>query len=67
VPTSANNVVVADGVGVTVTHRITIRRGPEVTARHRFRMGARVFQVIALRDRDGAGRFIDIEAEERTN
>lgn len=64
-PVSANNVMVADGAAVTVTHRITIRGGPEVTARHRFRLGARIFQVIALRDRDGDGRFIDIEAEER--
>jgi len=45
-------VVVADGAGVTVTHRISIRSGPEVTARHRFRLGARLFQVIAWRDRD---------------
>jgi SPP1 family predicted phage head-tail adaptor len=66
VPVSANNVVVADGAGVTVTHRIIIRSGPEVTTRHRFRFGARVFQVIALRDRDGEARFVDIEAEERT-
>jgi SPP1 family predicted phage head-tail adaptor len=65
VPVSASNVMVADGAGVTVTHRITIRGGPEVTTRHRFRLGARIFQVIALRDRDGEGRFIEIEAEER--
>jgi SPP1 family predicted phage head-tail adaptor len=65
VPVSASNVMVADGAAVTVTHRITIRSGPEVTARHRFRLGARIFQVVALRDRDGDGRFLDIEAEER--
>jgi SPP1 family predicted phage head-tail adaptor len=65
VPVSASNVVVADGEGVTVTHRITIRGGPEVTTRHRFRFGARAFQVVALRDRDGDGRFVEIEAQER--
>lgn len=65
IPVSAGNVLVADGAGVTVTHRIAIRSGPEVTTRHRFRWGARVFQVVALRDRDGEGRFLEIEAEER--
>jgi SPP1 family predicted phage head-tail adaptor len=66
VPVSASNVVMADGSGATVTHRITIRTGPEVSPRHRFRWGARQFQVVALRDEDGQGRFLQIEAEERT-
>ncbi len=66
-PISARDAVVADGLGTTVTHRITIRGGPEVTTRHRFRLGARIFQVVALRDQDGSGRFLDIEVTERTD
>jgi SPP1 family predicted phage head-tail adaptor len=67
VPVSARGDVVADGIGATVTHRITIRSGPEVTTRHRFRLGARVFVIAAIRDRDGEGRFLDIDVEERTD
>jgi SPP1 family predicted phage head-tail adaptor len=66
VPVAASETVMADGATIMVTHRITIRGGPEVTLRHRFRWGARVFQVAALRDRDGDGRFVEIAAEERT-
>lgn len=67
VPVGASNVVFADGSGVTVTHRIIIRSGLELTARHRFRLGARIFQIVALRGQDGEGRFLDIAAEERTD
>jgi SPP1 family predicted phage head-tail adaptor len=66
-PISARDTVVADGLGATVTHRITIRSGPEVTPRHRFRLGARIFQVATVRDRDGESRFLDIEVTERTD
>ncbi|MEA2991908.1 MAG: hypothetical protein QOD40_828 [Alphaproteobacteria bacterium] len=66
-PVSARGDVVADGAGTTVTHRITIRSGPEVTTRHRFRLGARVFVIAAIRDRDGEGRLLDIDVEERTD
>ncbi len=66
-PVSARDAVVADAAGSTVTHRITIRAGVEVTTRHRFRQGARIFSIATIRDRDGQGRFLDIEAEERTD
>jgi SPP1 family predicted phage head-tail adaptor len=67
VPISAREDVVADGLGDTVTHRITIRSGPEVTTRHRFRQGTRIFDVMAIRDHDGQSRFLDIDVKERTN
>ncbi|HZS63569.1 MAG TPA: phage head closure protein [Xanthobacteraceae bacterium] len=67
VPVAAENVVIADGGGVTVTHRIVIRHRADVTARHRFRLGARIFQVAALRDEDGRGRFLDVAVEERAD
>jgi SPP1 family predicted phage head-tail adaptor len=57
---------VAAGLGAIVTHRIVIRVGPEVTTRHRFRAGARIFRIVAVREQD-AGRFLAIHAEERTD
>ena len=56
----------AAGLGAVVTHRIVIRSGPEVTTRHRFRIGARIFRVVAVRQQDD-GRFLAIHAEERTD
>jgi head-tail adaptor len=50
-----------------VTHHILIRSGPEVTTRHRLRLGARIYQIVALRDRDGDGRFLEIQAHERVD
>ena len=67
VPASARGGVIADDVGATVTHRIVIRSGPDVTTRHRLREGARIFRILALRDQDGSGRFIEIQAEERVD
>ena len=46
------------------THRIVIRAGPQVTTRHRFRLGARIFRIVAVRDQDD-GLFLAIHAEER--
>ncbi len=56
----------ADGRGAVVTHHIIIRAGPEVTTRHRFRLGTRIFRIVAVRDCD-AGRFLFVHAEERTD
>lgn len=36
----------------------------DITTRHRFRDGERVFRIVSLRDRDGRKRFLTIEAEE---
>ena len=66
-PVTARGDVVADGVGATVTHRIIVRSGPDVTTRHRLREGARIFRILALRDQDGSGRFVEIEAQERVD
>ncbi len=53
----------AAAAGASVTHRISVRAGPDITTRHRLRDGARVFRIVALRERPG--RFLEIEAEER--
>ena len=65
IPVTARGAVDAAALGARVTHRIVIRCGPDVTTRHRLREGARIFAVLALRDQDGSGRFIEIHAEEK--
>jgi SPP1 family predicted phage head-tail adaptor len=63
-PVSARNIVVGDAPGATVTHRITIRSGPNITTRHRFMEGARVYRVADVRE-DATRRFLVIGAEQR--
>jgi SPP1 family predicted phage head-tail adaptor len=63
---AARNELVADASGATVTHRISIRKSGDITTRHRFRDGARVFRMVAMRERDN-GRFLDISVEERAD
>ena len=65
-PVSARNGVVADAPGVTVTHRITIRSGPNITTRHRFTEGARIYRVADMRE-DVTRRFLVIGAEQRND
>ena len=64
-PASARGVVVADALGATVTHRIRIRYSADITLRHRFRDGEQIFRIVAMRERDR--RFLDIDAEQRTD
>jgi SPP1 family predicted phage head-tail adaptor len=66
-PVSARDVVVADDLTATVTHRIVIRARDDVTTRHRLRDGARIFRIVTLRDQDGGGRFLEIGAQERVD
>jgi SPP1 family predicted phage head-tail adaptor len=65
-PLAARFDIIGAGAGATVTHRITIRRGPDVTTRHRLLEGARTYRVVAVRDEDASRRFRVIHAEERT-
>lgn len=53
----------AAAAGATITHRIVIRARPGLTTRHRFRAGARVFQLLAIRAPHP--RFLEIDAQER--
>lgn len=41
----------------TVTHQVTVRARGDLAAGQRFRKGARVFDILALRDPDETGRF----------
>jgi head-tail adaptor len=38
-----------------------------VTTRHRFKLGGRIFRIVAVRDPDERGRFREISAEERSD
>jgi len=64
-PVSARYDMVAAATGATVTHRIVIRSGPDVTVRHRLTEGERVYRVVSVRDEDSSRRFRVIHAEER--
>ena len=65
-PVSAVRALEAERLGASVTHRIRLRFSDDITIRHRFREDSRVFRIVALRDRDGRKRFLQIEAEEIT-
>jgi SPP1 family predicted phage head-tail adaptor len=66
-PVSARGEVDADKLGATVTHHIVLRFRTDVTTRHQLRDGTRTFRIVALRDQDGDGRFLEIEAQERAD
>lgn len=61
---SANDRVSADKRLGLITHRITIRRRSEITSTHRFVLGERVFVILAVRDADERGRFLECLVEE---
>jgi SPP1 family predicted phage head-tail adaptor len=62
-PLSAQGAVAAGAAGATATHRIVIRAGREVTTRHRLREGARLYRIVAVTERAGRARVIEIRAE----
>lgn len=45
------------GLVATVTHHVTVRARGDLSAGQRFRNGARLFEILALRDPDESGRF----------
>lgn len=63
-PVSAARVLEGERLGARITHRIVIRFADDITTKHRFRDGARVFRIVSLRERDTLRRFLQIEAEE---
>jgi SPP1 family predicted phage head-tail adaptor len=64
-PVSAAREIEAARLGARVTHRLHLRYSNDITIRHRFRDGSRIYRIVTLRDRDGGKRFLEIEAEER--
>ena len=65
-PLAARGEVDAANPGATVTHRIIIRAPREITTRHRFTDGARIYRIVSLRD-SADRRLIEIHAEERVD
>jgi len=63
---AARGEVIAGHLGATVTHRVLVRAGPDITSRHRLRDGTRVFRIVSVRERE-AGRLLEIHAEERVD
>jgi len=63
-PLSARSDVSADSLGASLRYRITIRKRDDVTTRHRFIEGARVYRVLAARA-SADRRFLEIDAELR--
>jgi SPP1 family predicted phage head-tail adaptor len=63
-PLSAHTDVAADSLGAVLNHRIVIRRRTGLDTRHRFRDGARVYRITAIRE-TADRRFLEIDAEER--
>jgi SPP1 family predicted phage head-tail adaptor len=64
---TARDDVEADAAGAAVTHRIVVRAGPEITTRHRLRLGTRLFRIAGVRDLDPAARLVAIDAVERAD
>lgn len=64
-PVSGSEIVSADAIQARVTHEITVRWRPDVAARKRFRWGARIFDIHAVVDTDGRGRFLVCQVTER--
>ncbi len=63
-PTGARADTAAGSLGALLRYRIVIRARADVTTRHQFVEGDRVYRVVAVRD-SADRRFLEIEAEER--
>jgi SPP1 family predicted phage head-tail adaptor len=46
------------GLVSEVTHQVTLRARGDLTSGQRLRKGARIFDILALRDLDETGRFV---------
>jgi SPP1 family predicted phage head-tail adaptor len=63
-PVSAQSDVSADRLGAALRLRIVIRARDDLTTRHRFTEGARIYRVLAVQP-TADRRFLTIEAEAR--
>lgn len=63
-PLGARRDMQADADGVTQDYRILLRSNLSLTLQHRFSDGARIYRIVAIRDRDDR-RFIEIDADVR--
>lgn len=63
-PLAARRNVEANADGATQSYRIVLRSHLSLTLQHRFSDGARVYLIVAIRERDDR-RFIEIDADVR--
>ena len=64
VPLTARPGVEADASGATQNYRITMRANFSLTLQHRLVEGAKVYQIVAVRNSDDR-RYIEIDAQLR--
>ncbi len=64
-PSAARGDVLAAASGATITHRIVMRLRSDVTTRHRLVAGTRLLRIVTVHE-DATGRFLVIQAEERS-
>ena len=63
-PVAAHSDIAADSLGAVIRFRIVIRARGGISPRHRFREGARVYRIVAVRESTDR-RFLEIDAEAR--
>jgi SPP1 family predicted phage head-tail adaptor len=63
-PVNARRDVQADSDGATQMYRIVLRSHLSLTLQHRFSDGARIYRIVAIRDRNDRG-VIEIDADVR--
>lgn len=63
-PLNARADVDAGRLGGALRYRIVIRKRIDITTRHRFQEGARLYRILAARE-SADRRFLEIEAEEQ--
>jgi head-tail adaptor len=63
-PLSSSASLVADNPGGSVHYRIVVRARPDISTRHRFQDGTRIYRILGTRP-SADRRFLEIDAEER--
>lgn len=63
-PSSMRGETDVDSLGASLRYRIVIRWRTDVTTRHRFVEGARIYRILAARE-SADRRFLEIEADVR--
>lgn len=63
-PTGGDEARLEDRLLQRLTHRVVLRARPTLTAAHRLRHGARLFDICAIRQDVPARRFIACDCEE---
>lgn len=63
-PLAMNGGNIADRDTPTLRYRLTLRPYPDLSAKHRFRLGSRILQIRAMRDPDERGEFVECLVEE---